>query len=71
MNNHDSFEMYEEVEKYHQERKGIFHDSKTFSDFDRSYSTYMVLCQDLKQIKMRIFHRKINICSLSCIYAII
>ena len=32
---------------------------------------YMVLCQDLKQIKMRIFHRKINICSLSCIYTII
>ena len=31
----------------------------------------MVLCQDLKQIKMRIFHRKINICSLSCIYTII
>ena len=30
----------------------------------------MVLCQDLKQIKMRIFHRKINICSLSCIYTI-
>ena len=38
-------------------------------------STYpidtLVLCQDLKQIKMRIFHRKINICSLSCIYTII
>ena len=31
----------------------------------------LVLYQDLKQIKMRIFHRKINICSLSCIYAII
>lgn len=31
----------------------------------------VVLCQDLKQIKMRIFHRKINICSLSCIYTII
>ncbi len=31
----------------------------------------MVLCQDLKQIKMRIFHQKINICSLSCIYTII
>lgn len=31
----------------------------------------LVLCQDLKQIKMRIFHREINICSLSCIYAII
>ena len=31
----------------------------------------LVLCQDLKQIKMRIFHRKINICSLSCIYTII
>lgn len=32
---------------------------------------FLVLCQDLKQIKMRIFHRKINICSLSCIYTII
>lgn len=32
---------------------------------------WVVLCQDLKQIKMRIFHRKINICSLSCIYTII
>ena len=32
---------------------------------------YLVLCQYLKQIKMRIFHRKINICSLSCIYTII
>ena len=32
---------------------------------------HVVLCQDLKQIKMRIFHRKINICSLSCIYTII
>ena len=31
----------------------------------------LVLCQDLKQIKMRIFNRKINICSLSCIYTII
>ena len=35
------------------------------------YHMEVVLCQDLKQIKMRIFHRKINICSLSCIYTII
>ena len=31
----------------------------------------VVLCQDLKQIKMRIFQRKANVCSLSYIYAII
>ena len=37
----------------------------------RSLTGEVVLCQDLKQIKMRIFHRKINICSLSCIYTII
>ena len=47
-------------------RRKIFFEEKRLAIRD-----IMVLCQDLKQIKMRIFHRKINICSLSCIYTII
>ena len=42
-----------------------------FRHFEHIAKGELVLCQDLKQIKMRIFHRKINICSLSCIYTII
>lgn len=31
----------------------------------------LVLCQDLKQIKMRIFQRKTNICSLDSFYTVV
>ena len=48
-------------------RELVFYSNK----FSPGFRLSLVLCQDLKQIKMRIFHRKINICSLSCIYTII
>jgi hypothetical protein len=35
----------------------------------KCFELYMVLCQDLKQIKMRIFQRKTNFCFLGCICA--
>ena len=44
---------------------------KAYEEHRKHFRKPLVLCQDLKQIKMRIFHREINICSLSCIYTII
>ena len=66
--------IFSEFNRLHWRDEWIYISSRmlTLQMGNHSNSTIsLVLCQDLKQIKMRIFHRKINICSLSCIYTII